>query len=155
MLSCLPFPSSCICMPSLDPFTFQGRAKSEAWPSTCPPPPDVLWALGFKVSGQEIPRIFWPRLTVWTTLTPSLWLEVFWREGAEIEAGVLCGGCYLARCHPTLQSLQVWLHRQGQNCVRCLSRPGKYSVCERGQRRLRVQHFLSDWLLFLCAKNVE
>lgn len=72
---------------------------------------------------------------VWTTLTLSLWLEVFRRKGAEVEAGVLCGGRDLARCHPTFQSLQVWLHGQHQNRVRCLSRPGEYSVCKHGQRQ--------------------
>lgn len=79
---------------------------------------------------------------IWTTFILSLWLEVFWREGAKIEAGILCGGCNLARYHPPFQSFQVWLHPWCRNCVWCLPGSGKYLVCGCRWGALR------DWLGF-------
>lgn len=88
------------------------------------PQMEVQWASDLTFSGRRHQsRLATPNVRA--TLTPSLWLEVFWRQGAEIEAGVFCGGCYLARYHPTFQSLQVWVLRESQDYIWCLSRSGK------------------------------
>lgn len=73
-----------------------------------------------------------------TAVHVALFSSVLWREGAASEAGVLCCSRNSSRHHPSIQSLQVWLHRV------CATRP--FYTARQGERSIKPSyHQIMIW----------